>query len=190
MNCTAARTAIRTILIAAPLALGAVALTSVPALAAAPAPISPNNLSQPEEGDPPQPPVPNPDLPPGPGDVTDELPQPCEPDDVCFPPPDDDPELNPDLPPGPDDFTSEPPCPTHGDCGGGGGDGGGGSGTPGVDGPGVDASEGSDIPLPTRIDTGGGDAGYELSWVLASGAVLTATVGAAGLARRSIRGRR
>ncbi len=186
MNGTAARTTVRNLLIAAPLALGALTLTAAPALAAPVGPAGPGFV-QPEGDDPPQPPAPNPAIPPGPGDVTD-VPDCNNPDDPCFPGPDDEddePELNPAIPPGPDGITSKPPCPTHGDCGGGGGGGDGG----GTD-EGGELGTG-DIPVPTRIDTGAdGDEGLELSWVLAGGAVLTATAVAPLLARRPVRSRR
>jgi len=186
MNGTATRTTVRTLLIAAPLALGALTLTAAPALAAPVASVGPTELVQPEHD---EPPAPNPGIPPGPDDIVYDVPDCNNPDNPFFPCPDDeddDPGLNPDIPPGPGDITSHPPCPTHGDCGGD-------SGTDGTDGgtEGGGEPEAGDIPVPTRIDTGaGGGDGLELSWVLASGAVLTATAGAAGLTRRAARSRR
>ena len=115
---------------------------------------------------------------------------------IVLPPPSGDPQgpviANPTPhqdPTGPGDLTAPQPCPTHGDCGhdgGGNGDGGdkGGQGGQHHTGPDVDS-----IALPTRIDAGlapaqhEGDNGLELSWLLASGALVTAS-GAAFAARR------
>lgn len=201
---------VRTVLLAAPIAFGALLPTAGMAFAVPPAPVNPGEIAHPGHIDPPKPPKPNPEIPHGPGDLGIEVPDPCGPAG-CFPPgeDDDEPELNPDLPDGPGEVTGEQPCPTHGECGGGGdgGEDGGtddsgtddgsdsGSGDGSGDGAGDGAGDGGtgglpvggDIPLPTRIDTGAGGDGFELSWVLAGGAVLTATLGAAELARRTAR---
>jgi hypothetical protein len=104
-------------------------------------------------------------------------------------------------PTGPGDLTAPQPCPTHGvDCGGnGGGNGGHGDGGQGghkghQGGNGGHHKPGTtvaSIALPTRIDAGLAPAaapvqdeqGLELSWLLAGGAVVTAS-GAAFAARR------
>ncbi|MGY2875008.1 hypothetical protein ACVW00_002198 [Marmoricola sp. URHA0025 HA25] len=128
---------------------------------------------------------------------------------IVLPPPSGDPQgpvianptpgHDPVGPTGPGDLTAPQPCPTHGVCGGNGGGSGqqGGTGdnagdhTKGHQGhhaqPGNHAV--SSIALPTRIDAGLAPAahhehsGLELSWVLAGGALVTAT-GAAFAARR------
>jgi hypothetical protein len=102
-------------------------------------------------------------------------------------------------PHGPGDLTAPKPCPTHGvDCGGhdggnGGGSNGGGNG--GHQGGGKNHPAGhtvDSIALPTRIDAGlasapqDGDNALELTWLLAGGAVVTAS-GAAFAARRRTR---
>jgi hypothetical protein len=103
-------------------------------------------------------------------------------------------------PTGPGDLTAPQPCPTHGvDCGGNGGKGGNGGGDHGTgdDDGGTKVHHGGglhpkthveSIALPTRIDAGLAPAqpehdGLELTWLLASGALVTAS-GAAFAARR------
>jgi hypothetical protein len=153
-------TTIRNLIVALPLATAALTMTPGAAMAD---PSGPGGISAPTPG------------PIGPGDLTN-------------------PEPEPTNPTGPGDLTAPQPCPTHGDCGGNGGDDGNpGGGSGDNDGNGGDEPQGnqggttvSSIALPTRIDAGlapeaGSD--LELSWLLASGALVTAS-GVAFAARR------
>jgi hypothetical protein len=121
--------------------------------------------------------------------IVQPTPDPTGPRDIANPTPD------PVDPTGPGDLTAPQPCPTHGDCGGNGGNGGE-DGGKGGDEPDVHNGGGlhpqgdvDSIALPTRIDAGlapaqqDGATGLELSWLLASGALVTAS-GAAFAARR------
>jgi len=132
----------------------------------------------------------------GPGTITAPTPGPIGPGDLANPTP------GPTPPTGPGDLTAPQPCPTHGVvCGGGSGNDGddhGDHGDGGNSGNGGGShhhgSQGGDqaissIALPTRVDAGlapavhqDGDEGLELSWLLAGGALVTAS--AAGLAAR------
>ena len=131
-------------------------------------PVDPGDLTNPTD-DPTDPPT-------GPGDLTNPTDEPTDP------------------PTGPGDLTNPQPCPTHGDCGGdnGGGDNGGGDNGGGDKG----HHSTSDVPVPTRVDAGEASApsagltGHNdlaLSWVLAGGALVTASGAAfaAGRRRRS-----
>jgi hypothetical protein len=103
------------------------------------------------------------------------------------------PEPEPTHPDGPGDLTAPQPCPTHGDCGG--SNGGGEDGDQPADKPDVHnvgglqpKSEVEHVALPTRIDAGlapvqQDENGLELTWLLAGGALVTAS-GAAFAARR------
>ena len=128
-------------------------------------------------------------IPSGPGDISSPTPGPIGPGDLTNP------EPEPTHPTGPGDLTAPQPCPTHGDCGGNGGDDGNpGGGSGGNGGNGGDKPQGnqgggttvSSIALPTRIDAGlapEARSDLELSWLLASGALVTAS-GMAFAARR------
>jgi hypothetical protein len=154
-------TTIRNLIVALPLA--AAAVTMAPSVAMA----DNGDITQPLPGGDPQGPV-----------IANPTPQP-EPD-----------------PTGPGDLTAPQPCPTHGvDCGGNGdgdhGDGGNGGDQGGNGGKGGQHQPGATvdaIALPTRIDAGLAPAqadqqGLELTWLLASGALVTAS-GAAFATRR------
>jgi hypothetical protein len=99
---------------------------------------------------------------------------PVGPDDKVGPKP------KPVDPEGPDVITNPQPCPTHGDCG------------DDKDGPkdgGDDSSDGTTpVDVPTRIDAGladeQSDSGLELTWLLAGGALVTATGAAVALRAR------
>ena len=203
-------TTIRNLIVAAPLAFAA--LTMTPGVASAddmvivlpPADPHPGPviaLPEPEPTPDPVPvpqgpgdialPEPGPVGPQGPGDLTNPEPGPGPqgPDDLTAPEPD------PTHPDGPDDLTAPEPCPTHGVvCGGedvpegeDGGDGGSdGEGEHGAPAPSFDTDS---IAVPTRIDAGAGSSdqdGLELSWLLASGALVTVS-GAAFAAKRARR---
>jgi hypothetical protein len=158
---------IRTALLATTLAMGALTLTTGIAAADTPGPQLDLDISDR------QPPQPDPTVPPGPGDLTDET---CPTHGGCDPGDPDD---------RPDDLTDTPPCPTHGPCD---------PDIPGDepgDAPGDQPGNG-DIPLPTRIDTGAGGpdgGGIELAWLLAGGVLVTVT-GAAVAGRAAARSRR
>ncbi|WP_050760890.1 hypothetical protein [Aeromicrobium marinum] len=197
MNSTLTR-----IVIAAPLAAAAFALTTVPATAGPG--IDPGiKIVQPGPVDPdpqPQPgpvvigvPEPGPVGPQGPGDVKAPVPGPVDPDpkpqgpgDIKAPQPG---PADP-KPQGPGDLTAPAPCPTHGaDCGG----------DEPVDEPG-DSSTGDDttgdptstsadreFATPTRIDAGTPAADDDLTWMLLGGSLVAlsgAAVAARTLARR------
>jgi hypothetical protein len=121
---------------------------------------------------------------------------------IVLPPPGGDPQgpvianptAHPDPDPtGPGDLTAPQPCPTHGvDCGGdgngNGGNDGGQGGNGGKGGPHRPGATVDSIALPTRIDAGLAPAepdqqGLELTWLLASGALVSAS-GVAFAARR------
>lgn len=161
---------IRTLALAAPLATVALSLGATPAQA----------LSEPFEPDGPV--ITAPDLQP---DLDEKAPPP--PGD---PEPDPDPEPEPDGPEVLDDeITAPDPCPTHGPCGDDPDDEV--EKEPG-DEPGDDDSS-DDFEKPTRIDAGigsggsaGSEGGMELTWLLAGGALVTAS-GAAFAARSRIR---
>jgi hypothetical protein len=158
-------TTIRNLIVALPLATAALAMT--PGVAQADGPV----IVLPPPGGDPQGPV------------------------IGIPTPDDDPV----HPTGPGDLTAPQPCPTHGVCGGNDGDGGSGDNNGSGDNGGHDSGEGhhgtqagnqdvTSIALPTRIDAGfapaqQNDNGLDLTWLLASGALVTAS-GAAFAARR------
>jgi hypothetical protein len=95
---------------AAVVVVGGLNLYGTSALAETP-PASPDELGIDE----PEPdPVPNPDIPFGPGELTDD---PCDPvEGECG---GGDPVPNPDIPPGPGQFTDDPCDPVEGACGGG-----------------------------------------------------------------------
>ena len=177
-------TTIRNLIVALPLAAAAVTMAPAAALASDgpiivqpsdPGPHGPGDITNPEPG---------PVDPTGPGDLTAPTPGPSHPN-------------------GPGDLTAPQPCPTHGvKCGGNGG-GTNGGGTNGGDGSGTDgggqgtgkqAHTVGSIALPTRVDAGvasapsTGDTGLELAWLLAGGAVVTAS-GAASAAGRKARAR-
>jgi hypothetical protein len=184
---------IRNLMIAVPLATAALTMTPGVAMADEPTPI----IATPEPTDPGDP-MPDPEF-----DIA--LPEPTDPqgpDDIAIPEPDPGPQGPDDLgtpqddpthPDGPGDLTAPKPCPTHGvDC------------TPDDgDDSDNDGSEGDNptgnkphvvvdsVALPTRIDAGEAsdrETGMELSWLLASGAIVTAS-GAAFAARRRARSR-
>jgi hypothetical protein len=160
-------TTIRNLIVALPLATAALAMTPGTATAD-PVPSGPGDISSPAPG------------PIGPGDLTN-------------------PEPEPTHPTGPGDLTAPQPCPTHGVCGGndgdddgktdgGSGDNGGNNGGHKPQGNQGGDTKVSSIALPTRIDAGlapaaQDDANLQLSWVLAGGALVTAS-GAAFAARR------
>lgn len=191
---------IRNLVIAAPLATAALTLAPAAAMATEPGPViviapvepkpdldlvapAPQPEPQPEldlkAADPAEPkgpqdkaPAPKPVEPQGPGDITNPEPEPTQPE-------------------GPGDITNPQPCPTHGvDC------------TPDKDEDeptgGNGGSETSDdvdatdsFAVPTRIDAGLAaeeQNGLELSWLLAGGALVTAS-GAAFAARNRMRRR-
>lgn len=151
---------IRNLVIAAPLATAALALGAAPALADPVGPVDRGiEIPDPGDDDPNPGPVVNPDLPQGPGGITDHPPCPTHGVDCGGgnDTPDDEPEDNPGDNPGDDG-----------------------------DNPG---NEVNDIPVPTRIDTGAGgttpdDDGLALAWILAGGAVITVT--GAAFAGRSV----
>jgi hypothetical protein len=105
----------------------------------------------------------------------------------------DGPNNDPVDPTGPGVLTAPQPCPTHGVCNPDDGDNDGGGGEEPGDEPEIEVHNGGglhpkaeSIPVPTRIDAGvapQSDGGLELSWLLAGGALVTAS-GAAFAARR------
>lgn len=173
-------TTIRNLIVALPLAAGALAMT--PGVAQADGPVI---VLPPPGGDPQGPVIANPT-----------------------------PGHDPVNPTGPGDLTAPQPCPTHGVCGNGGngggsgetgGNGGGNGGQGHQSHHGQHGQHGSDsnpgtqgadhkvsaIALPTRIDAGLAPAAHEehadleLAWVLASGALVTATGATLAARRRS-----
>ncbi|MEO6472222.1 MAG: hypothetical protein ABIR57_09830 [Aeromicrobium sp.] len=172
---------IRNLIVAAPLATAAFAMTPAVAMASEPGPV----IVLPADTDP-QPgpddkaPAPKPTKPKGPQDIA-PAPKPKGPGDIAPAPkdpkgPNDKAPLpKPKDPKGPGDLTSPKPCPTHGvDC------------TPDKDEP----ADGTDsLEVPTRIDAGVADDeqdGIDLTWLLVGGAAVTAS-GAAFAARNRIR---
>jgi hypothetical protein len=156
-------TTIRNLLVALPLAAAAVTMAPGPAMADD----GPIIVLPPPDGDP-QGPI------------------------ITNPTPDDDPT----GPTGPGDLTAPQPCPTHGvDCGGDDGDDDGDASDKGDDG--SHDGQGGDsvqyVALPTRIDAGLAPAassdgnGLELTWLLAGGALVTAS--GAAFATRRVRSR-
>lgn len=98
----------------------------------------------------------------------------------------DGPKPKPTQPHGPDDVTNPAPCPTHGDCGNDDND-------DDKDGPnnggGDDRTDDkTSVAVPTRIDAGQAaeqtDNGLELAWLLAGGALVTATGAAVAVRAR------
>lgn len=175
---------IRNLIVAAPLATAA--LTMVPTSAtAADGPII----------------IAQPDTEPKIDDIAIPEPKPIDPKDkIALPepkPPVDDkaPKPKPTQPDGPDGITNPEPCPTHGSCGnddkdgpsnGGGDDGSDDDSTPAAE---VNKVQADDtIVLPNRIDAGlaaeQSDDGLELTWLLAGGALVTATGAALALRTR------
>ncbi|MEV7397784.1 hypothetical protein [Aeromicrobium sp. NPDC092404] len=184
---------IRNLIIAAPLATAA--LTMVPTSAmATDGPV--NIIVQPNTD--PEPPVdkiaiPKPKPPIEPKDKVAPKPKPpVEPKDKVAPKP------KPTQPDGPDVITNPEPCPTHGDCGtddkdgpNEGGNGGGGDDSTDDTTPKEKVSTvqpGDTTPVPTRVDAGlaseQSDGGLELAWLLAGGALVTATGAALALRTR------
>lgn len=181
---------IRNLIIAAPLATAA--LTMVPTSAmATDGPV--NIIAQPHTD--PEPPVdkiaiPKPKPPVEPNDKI-ALPEPKPPvDDKVGPKP------KPTQPDGPDVITNPEPCPTHGSCGnddkdgpnngGGGGDDSSDDTTPANT---VNKIQADDtVDLPNRIDAGlaaeQSDGGLDLAWLLAGGALVTASGAALALRTR------
>jgi outer membrane biosynthesis protein TonB len=185
---------IRNLIIAAPLATAA--LTMVPTSAMATD--GPVIIVQPKAD--PEPPtdkiaIPKPKPPVEPKDKV-ALPKPkppVGPDDKVGPKP------KPTQPDGPDVITNPEPCPTHGDCGnddkdgpnngGGGGDDSSDDTTPVDKVNKVNKVQADDVvDVPTRIDAGlaseQSDDGLELGWLLAGGALVTATGAAFALRTR------
>ncbi len=182
---------IRNLIIAAPLATAA--LTMVPASAMATD--GPVIIAQPHTD--PEPPVndkialPKPKPPVEPKDKI-ALPKPkppVGPDDKVGPKP------KPTHPDGPDVITNPQPCPTHGSCGNdddkdgpnnGGKDDSSDDTTPAADVAEVESTETVDVP--TRIDAGLADeqaeGGLDLAWLLAGGALVTASGAALALRKR------
>ena len=165
---------IRNLIVAAPLATAA--LTMVPTSAmASDAPV--DIIVKPHVD--PQPnidkiAIPKPEVEPKDKIALPEPKDPVGPEDKAGPKP------GPVQPDGPDDITNPEPCPTHGDCGDdkdGPNDGGGKDNTPG-----------DKVDVPTRIDAGladeQSDSGLELTWLLAGGALVTATGAAVALRAR------
>lgn len=140
-------------------------------------------------------------IPSGPGGISSPAPGPIGPGDIANP------EPEPTHPTGPGDLTAPQPCPTHGvDCGGkdddkdddkggsGGGSGDSDGNTGGHQGNQAADHEVAAIALPTRIDAGlaptaqDEQPSLELSWLLAGGAVVTAS-GLAVAARKRVANR-
>lgn len=195
---------------ALPLAFAAISLAAAPATAAdqgglvlaAPSdagPSGPGSIAAPQDPIEPQDPQ-------GPGDLTAEDPGPGpdpaptpNPGDLANPEKGDDPvgpgdegnptgEDDPTHPTGPGDLTAPTPCPTHGvDCGGSEGDGSdGGEDGSGGSKPGEDHFE---VEVPTRIDAGlaGGTDASGTNWLVAGGALLTASGAVLGARTRARR---
>ncbi|MFL6156136.1 MAG: hypothetical protein ACJ72D_08600 [Marmoricola sp.] len=192
---------IRNLAVALPLAVAALSATAGTASASdnGPVIVQPNGggdpkpmdiaIPKPKPADPQGPadlaiPKPKPTQPKGPGDIKD-APKPTHPDgpgDIKDAP-------KPTHPDGPGDITNPAPCPTHGvDCTP--GDGGQGGDEPGTsDEPSADNGSVGSISVPSRIDAGqpsDGTAGLELTWLIAGGALVTAS-GAAYAARSRAR---
>ncbi len=188
---------IRNMMIAAPLAVSAITLAPAAAMASEPGPVivlppaqpdpQPNDQKLAPAPKPTEPkgpgniaPAPKPSKPKGPGDIA-PAPKPTGPKgpgDISDAP-------KPNDPKGPGDITNPAPCPTHGvDC------------TPDKDdeptgGNGGGSTEDVDsLAVPTRIDAGlasqDSGNGMELTWLLAGGAMVTAT-GGAFVARHKLR---
>ena len=164
---------IRNLIVAAPLATAALTMVPTSAMASD----GPDNIIVQPHTDP-QPPVdklaiPKPKPPVEPQDKI-ALPKPkppVGPEDKVGPKP------KPTPPDAADDFTNPQPCPTHGDCGDdkdGPNDGGG--------------DDSSTIDVPTRVDAGQAveqsEGGLELAWLLAGGALVTATGAAVAVRAR------
>ena len=171
---------IRNLIVAAPLATAALTMVPTSAMASD----GPIIIAQPHTD--PQPPI-------------DKLaaPKPTEPKDkIALPkpkPPVDDkvaPKPKPTQPDGPDVITNPEPCPTHGDCGNDDKDGpgnGGGDDSSDTDQVNKTQAEGP-VVVPTRVDAGlaadESDSGLELTWLLAGGALVTASGAALALRAR------
>ena len=197
---------IRNLIVAIPLATAALTMTPVAAMATEPGPVivlppaqpdpkpldlanptpEPTNPDGPDDIAPaPKPtkpkgpgdlaPAPKPDKPKGPGDLANPTPEPTNPD-------------------GPGDLTAPEPCPTHGiDCTDGGKD-----GSDDADGGGTDevatptvSHDVSGVEVPSRVHAGLVDVadqsdGSDLAWLLAGGALVTAS-GVAFVVRRRVR---
>ncbi len=176
---------IRHLFVAAPLATAAIAFAPAAAMAAGPDPVVviPSDTGHPQGPTDIAAPKPGPVGPKGPGDLDGPKPGPVGPKgpgDL------DGPKPGPVGPKGPGDLSGPKPCPTHGaDCSGGKG----GKGGKGGDGPSDQPGRDSEIPVPGRIDAGtaSSEGGLELAWLLAGGAVVTASgtaFAARNLARR------
>lgn len=172
---------IRNLIVAAPLATAALTMVPTSAMASD----GPIIIAQPHTD--PQPPI---------DKIAAPEPEPVEPKDkIALPkpkPPVDDkvgPKPKPTQPDGPDVITNPEPCPTHGDCGNddkdGPGNGGGDDSSGDTDT--VDQVDDS-VEVPTRIDAGlaadESDNGLELTWLLAGGALVTASGAALALRAR------
>ena len=170
---------IRNLIVAAPLATAALTMVPTSAMASD----GPIIIAQPHTD--PQPPIDKLAIP-DPVEPKDKiaLPKPkppVEPNDKVAPKP------KPTQPDGPDVITNPEPCPTHGVCGNDDKDGpGNGGGDDSSDDTGkVDSDR---LEVPTRIDAGLAaeepDSGLELTWLLAGGALVTASGAALALGAR------
>ena len=172
---------IRNLIVAAPLATAALTMVPTSAMASD----GPIIIAQPHTD--PQPPI---------DKIAAPEPEPVEPKDKAAlpkpkPPVDDKvgPKPKPTQPDGPDVITNPEPCPTHGVCGNDDKDGpGNGDGSSDdVDKVNKDQSDDS-VEVPTRIDAGLAadetDSGLELTWLLAGGALVTASGAALALRAR------
>ncbi|KAA1395515.1 hypothetical protein [Aeromicrobium ginsengisoli] len=180
---------IRNLIVAAPLATAALTMVSTSAMATD----GPVIIAQPHTD--PQPPIDDIAIPePKPVDPKDKvaLPEPkppVDPEDKVAPKP------KPTHPDGPDVITNPEPCPTHGTCGNddkdGPNNGGGKDDSSDETEPVADVAEvpsTDTVKLPTRIDAGLADeqteGGLELVWLLAGGALVTASGAAIALRAR------
>ncbi len=199
---------VRNLIVAAPLAAAALVMAPGTASAVEPGPVIvlPAGPGDPKPMDFAAPAVPT--QPDGPDEFSNGAPEPTHPkpntpqgpDDKAPAPKPQDPqgpdefsngEPEPTRPDGPDDLTAPEPCPTHGECT---------TGDEPADEPDQGCFEGCDLPeepsdstdtiaRPTRIDAGTGATGedsLELTWLLAGGALVTAS-GAAFAARARAR---
>lgn len=160
---------IRNMIIAAPLATAALTMVPTSAMASD----GPVIIVKPHTD--PQPPIdeiaiPKPEVEPKDKIALPEPKDPVGPEDKAGPKP------GPVQPDGPDDIKNPEPCPTHGDCG------------DDKDGPNDGGDDSSTVDVPTRVDAGQAaeqsDSGLELAWLLAGGALVTATGAAVAVGAR------
>ncbi len=181
---------IRNLIIAAPLATAALTMVPASAMATTARSSSPSRTPIPSPIDDIAIPKPKPPVEPKDKIALPKPKPPVGPDDKVGPKP------KPTQPDGPDVITNPQPCPTHGSCGdnddkdgpkgGGGKDDSSDDTKPAADVAEVESTE--TVEVPTRIDAGLADeqteGGLDLAWLLAGGALVTASGAAVALRAR------